>query len=103
MRAEIREKSAVMRQLLGCEGGPSKEAAEKVMMLAQEKMELVEKLNIRLMFVYEMVNLYFASRRARRMGISAPDPETFKQKALESAQKFGESTINYCNHNFNNY
>ena len=97
MRAEIREKSAEIRELLSCQGSLSRRSTEKLMSLALEKLDLVEKLNIRLMFVTEMVNVYVAASRAQKMGITAPDPNIFRQKALDYAKKCGECSLNYCN------
>ena len=49
------------------------------------------------MFVPEMVNVYVAASRAKKMGITGPDPNIFRQKALDYAKKCGECSLNYCN------
>ena len=64
------------------------------MKLAQKKTKLVQKLDIRTGFVYEMIDFYHFAVNARRLGISCPnDPDIFKQEALKYAKLFGDFFI----------
>ena len=97
LRAEIREKKAEIGQLLSGGRSNPRTAVKKAMKALQQKASLVEKLNMRLMFVSEMVNFHDAASDAKKMGISAPDPEDFKQEALKYARMYGDSFTFNCN------
>ena len=96
MRAEIREKS---EELLSGRtvGSDARRTVKKAMKVAQRIANLVQILNIRLMFVTEMICFYDAASDAKRIGISAPDPDKFKQEALKYAKKYGDAFSYYCN------
>ena len=98
MRAEIREKKAEMSQLL--RDGWSRRDVKKAMKVVQQRVNLVQKLNIRYMFASAMVDFYVAATDAKNLGISAPDPEKFKQEALKYAKKYGDALTYYCNKAF---
>ena len=89
MRADMKEMDVEIRQLLtACEEShavPWREL-KKAMKLAQKKTNLVQKLNIRSMFVTEMINFFFLASNAQMMGITAPDPNIFKSEALKYAK-----------------
>ena len=73
---------------------------KKAMKLAQQRVNLVQKLNIRVMFVSEMINFYDAASDAKKMGISSPDPDTFKHEALKYAKKYGDALMYCCSKYF---
>ena len=85
----MKEMDVENRQLLtACEEShavPWREL-KKAMKLAQKKTNLVQKLNIRSMFVTEMINFFFLASNAQMMGITAPDPNIFKSEALKYAK-----------------
>ena len=95
MRKEIREKNVAIRKLLTREGpGPvPRRKMKKAIVLANQRVELVKKLNLRAEFVVEMAEFYLAATNARKMGISVSDPDSFKQEAIKYAKMFGESYI----------
>ena len=100
IRAEIRETAGEMKQLMRCEGSASvpRRDVKKAMKLAQKKTKLVQKLNMRAMFVDEMIGFYHFAVNAKSMGISCPnDPDIFKQEALKYAKMFGDAYIYTCN------
>ena len=96
----IREKKAEINQLLSSGGSDSRRSVEKAMKVAQQKANLMEKLKLRLMFVSEMVMFHDAASDAKKLGISAPDPEYFKQEALKYARRKGDASMYYCNQCF---
>ena len=100
MRAEVREKKAEIRQTLSGGGSDRRRSVKKAMKLAQQRVNLVQKLNIRVMFVSEMINFYDAASDAKKMGISAPDPDTFKHEALKYAKKYGDALMYCCSKYF---
>ena len=100
MRAEIREKKAEIRRTLSGGGSDWRRSVKKAMKLAQQRVNLVQKLNIRVMFVSEMINFYDAASDAKKMGISAPDPDTFKHEALKYAKKYGDALMYCCSKYF---
>ena len=119
MREEIREKKEEIERLLGCEGfqknqplvplsfrisaSASRKAVKKAMKLAQERVKLIQKLDIRELFVQEMINFYGFAKMARRMDISCEnDPEIFKKEALKYAKLFGDELLYYYNRCANN-
>ena len=98
MREEIREKVAEIKQLLDIEGIPSRKAVKKSMKLSQQRLNLVQRLDIRGRFVEEMLNFYDAAFLAKNMGIpTASDADTFKREALKYAMMFGDSYIHFYN------
>ena len=70
---------------------------EKILKIAQLKMNLVKELGIRQMFVTELFSLYVLAHTAKMMGISAPDPDIFNRVALNYAKKYGETQMYHYN------
>ena len=70
--------------------------------MSQQRVKLVQKLNLRELVVAEMHNFYEAATLARRMGITCEnDPDIFKQEALKYAKMFGDNYIyTYYNYMF---
>ena len=95
MRVEIREKKAEIQQLLRLEGTQS--SIERAMKLALERLELVKKLDIRFKFVTELINVYNGASMAKRIGIPGPDPEIYKEEALQYARMFGDNMMDVYN------
>ena len=73
------------------------------MKLAQERLKLIQKLNLREIFVIEMLHFYSAASQAKRYDISAPDPDIFKQEALKYAKMFGDTSLNFYNNFLEKY
>ena len=81
----------------GFASAPRKDV-KKAMKLAQQKTKLMQKLDLRTRFVFEMIEFYHFAVNARRMGISCEnDPEIFKQEALKYAKMFGDCFIYFYN------
>ena len=100
MRAEIVEKDQEIEYLVRHQGSEPipRKSMKKVMKLAQERLKLVQKLDIRTEFLAAMVNFYHFAVRARRMDITCQnDPDIFKQEALKYAKMFGDSSIHCYN------
>ena len=101
MREELREKEAEIKQLLSSDGSPRipRRDLQKVMKLAQRRVKLMLKLNIRTAFVAVMKEFYHLSVEARRQGISCEnDPDIYKREALKYAKMFGDCYL----YKFNN-
>ena len=99
IRAKIRQKTAEINQLLSCE----ESAVEEAMKVAQRKTKLVQKLDIRSEFFSEMIQFCGFAVLARKKGISAPDPEIFRQEALKYAKMSGDCYIYSCNTHINSF
>ena len=94
MRADIRKKIIEIEKLrFGFP--PPRRSVKKSMKLAQERLKLIQKLNLREIFVIEMLHFYSAASQAKRYDISAPDPDIFKQEALKYAKMFGDFYNNF--------
>ena len=96
MRAEIMEKIDEVGELLTCEGHlpKSMRIRKKAMKLAQRRVKLIQKLNIRSGIVNEMINFYALAVDARNVGISTEnDPDIFLQEAWKYAVMFGDLYI----------
>ena len=96
MRAEMREKQAQIEELLRLArpetAGPLKGNVKKVMKLSQQRVKLMQKLNIRSGFVAAMKEFYEYACFARIMGIPCVNhPDIYKQEALKYAKTFGDS------------
>ena len=105
MRVEIREKEDETEQLLRRERSDPvpRKSVKKAMKLAQRRVKLIKKLNLRTDFVAEMLNFYRAAIIARKMDIRCEnDPDIFKQEALKYAKMFGDNYIHHYNKSFNN-
>ena len=87
MRVEIREKYAELENLLSRGRGS---LGNRPMMIAVERLELVKKLDYRMNFVIELLQVYKLAADSKMLGISAPDPNTFKREALDYAKKQGD-------------
>ena len=105
MREEIREKGEEIEQLMRREGSEPvpRRNMKKVMKLAQRRVKLIEKLNIRAGIAAEMINFYALAVLARRMNISCEnEPEIYKQEAFKYAEMFGDCGIHFYNRFFAN-
>ena len=72
------------------------------MKLAQRRVKLIKKLNIRAEIITEMIDFYRLAVMARRMNISCEnDPDIFKQEALKYAKMFGDNYIHFYNKRVN--
>ena len=72
------------------------------MKLAQRRVKLIKKLNIRAEIITEMIDFYRLAVMARRMNISCEnDPDIFKQEALKYAKMFGDNYIHFYNKSVN--
>ena len=76
---------------------------KKAMKLSQKRMNLIQSLNIRALFVNEMLEFYVAATSAKLMGITVPDPVIFKDEARKYAKMFGDCFIHDYNTFLNNY
>ena len=76
---------------------------KKAMKLTQRKVKLVQKLDLRALFVAMMIDFCLAATRAREMNISIleNDPEIFKEEALKYAKMYGDCFIHLYNKYFN--
>ena len=92
IRAEIREKKEELRQLLGS-NPVSKRTLKKAMRLSNERVKLVQRLDVRAMFVHEMIDFFHANKNARRVGISGADPDIYRQEGLKYAKICGDPYI----------
>ena len=102
MRADIRKKIIEIEKLrFGFP--PPRRSVKKSMKLAQERLNLIQKLNLREIFVIEMLHFYSAASQAKRYDISAPDPDIFKQEALKYAKMFGDTSLNFYNNFLEKY
>ena len=70
MRKGIEEKRVEIEQLVGCEGDLPRKFLKKAMQLAQQRIKLVQTLELRLMFVVEMKNFFGFAILAKNLGIS---------------------------------
>ena len=105
MREEVMEIGAEIIQLLGREGSDPvpRGSLKKCLKLAQQRVKLTQKLDLRAEFVAAMIGFYGAATMAKEMDISIleNDPDTFKQEALKYAKMFGDCYIYYCNQYIN--
>ena len=105
MRADIREKEAEFDQLLSCEGpGPvPRKDVKKALKLSQQRVKIIQKLNLRAEFVGEMIKFSHSAMTARESGIICEnDPEVFEREALKYAKMFGDRYIHFYNRSFTN-
>ena len=95
MRAEIREYKEELGRLLRREGSDrvSKKDLKKAMKVSNQRVKLVQKLDVRAMFVHEMIEFYHAATKARMVGTSASDPDIYKQEAWKYAKICGDFYI----------
>ena len=100
-RAEIRKKIIEIEKLRV--GFAPRRSVKKSMRLAQDRLNLIKKLDLREMFVVEMLHFYSAACQAKRYEISAPDPDVFKQEALKYAKMFGDASLSWYNNFLNKY
>ena len=97
-RAEISEKKMEIEQLRYEE---SRKDMKKAMKVAQRRVKLTQKLNLRNVFVGAMFDFYKLAVRARRMNISCEnDPDIYRQEALKFAKMFGDNYIHFYNRIF---
>ena len=80
-----------------------RKSTKKAMKLSNQRMELIKELNIRALFVTEMLEFYLAATNAKILGINAPDPVIFKDEARKYAKMFGDCFIHDYNTFLNNY
>ena len=80
-----------------------RKSMKKAMKLSNQRMELIKKLNIRALFVTEMLEFYIAATNAKMMGITVTDPVIFKDEARKYAKMFGDCFIHGYNTFLNNY
>ena len=96
MRAEFWEKEEEIRQLVTCEGSnpvPRRDM-KKAMKVAQRRVKLIQKLNLRNGVVGAMLNFYHFAVMARDMGVASEnDPDIYKQEAWKYAKMFGDRYI----------
>ena len=105
MRMEIREKKVEITRLLRCDGSVSlqRKSWKKAMKLEQQRVKLIQRLDIRAEFVKAMIDFYHAATWAGRMGIPRKnDPEVFKKEARKYAEMFGGRHIFYYSGFFQN-
>ena len=93
MRAEIWEKHDEICQLLSGPSSVPRRSMKRAMKLSQDRLKLVQKLDIRANFVDEMINFNRAASKATYLGISSPEPSIFKREALKWARMFGDSEM----------
>ena len=94
MRQGIEEKRLEIERLLGHEGELQRKFLQKAMQLGQQRIKLVQKLELRLMFVVEMKNFWGFSILAKDKGLTCVnDPDTYRQEALRYAKLFGDCHI----------
>ena len=94
MRKGIEEKRIEIEQLLGYPGDLQRKDLKKAMKLAQQRIKLVQKLELRLMFVVEMKNFSGFAILARNLGLACVnDPGTYKEESLKYAKLFGDCFI----------
>ena len=87
IRVEIREKYAELENLLSRGGG---NPGNRPIVMAVERLELVKKLDYRMEFVRELLQVYKLAVESKMLGIPAPDPNIFKREALDYAKKQGD-------------
>ena len=85
------DKFTEMKNLMSRRGGSTEIRA---MMLTVERWELVKKLDSRLSFVSELLQVYLLASDYKKLGISVPDPNIFKREALDYAKKYGDVKMN---------
>ena len=86
MREEIREKEEKMKILL-------RQGSGRAMTATVERLELVKKLDNRITFVFELLQVSKLALESRMLGLSALDPNKFKREALDYAKKFGDADM----------
>ena len=74
-----------------------KSSMEGAMKLSLNVLDLVKELDIRTMFVAELVNTAYVATKAKMMGISVPDANMLRREALDYAKKFGDFHVNLYN------
>ena len=79
---------------------PFQKSFQKVMKLAQQRMNLVKELDIRQQFVFELCNFVILATDAKKFKIPSPDPSIFKREALNYAKKQGRCQLYLCNRAF---
>ena len=71
---------------------------KKMMKLTQQKVDLLQKLDLRGGFVSAMINFYARSK----LGPCDTDPEVFKKEALRYARMYGDCFIHHY-YRYTNY
>ena len=74
---------------------------ERALKACQESLELVKELDIRFMFVAQLMNTSLLASEATRFGISGPDANMLRLEALEYAKMFGDVHVNLYNKMYN--
>merc|ERR1712062_705396 len=104
MRAEIWEKNREIIQLEQELMKPQSErslrrrALKKTMKLVQQRVTLIQKLNLRTAIVGAMIDFYKYARMAEIVEIPcANDPNIYKQEALKYAKMFGDNDLHCYN------
>ena len=98
IRVELRETDDKMEPLVASIDGLGRRDLKKLMKLAQQRLNLMKKLNIRAEFVDEQVMFYYLAVRGRAMDIRcSSDPDAFKQEVWKYAEMFGDNYIHLYN------
>ena len=101
IRAEIREKREQIISLMNTLPSSAhlhRRNVARSVKLSQELMEGVRQLNLQPQIADRLLQTALpVAWTARRLGLSAPDPEGIKQEALEFCQKFGDAMMNDYN------
>ena len=99
MRAGIREKMVGIARLFNCDlNAIPRRSMKKALKLAQERLELVQRLDLKAQAVYETMNLYLLAVKEKKMGFSCVnDPDVYKQDAFKHAKMFGDLYVYGCN------
>ena len=92
-----------MEQLMASSEGPEmRKRHEKVMKLAQQRLFMIKKLNLRARFYGEMIWFYKLAILAGHLDIrTSSNPDTYKQEAWKYAEMFGDNYIHDYNQTFN--
>ena len=93
IRLEIREKTTEIEVLMPLHQDPARNSLKKVMMSHQRKMDLVQELDLSMVYFGELLISSEIAVYAKKCGVPAPDPEICKQEALEFAKKCGDVTM----------
>ena len=101
MRTEIREKKEEILQLSSWDGSDPvpRRNFKKALKLTQQRMKLIQKLDLRAAFVHVMIDFYLSATWAKGLDISIlkNDPDIFKQEALKYAKLYGDNYIHQYN------
>ena len=108
MRADLRKNSGEFQSLvfqLLIDGPTSvpRRSMKKALKLSQQRLTLIQKLDLKAQYVYELMNSYRVAVDGKRMGISSEnDPDVYKQDALKYAKLYGDVYIHGCRHFLDN-